>query len=240
MKKQIINLITFILLTTIFISCGVNEENKVVKLPYITSTDCGEGYLTVHVSDGKWQIKNTLGKEIANYDADTLGCLFSKTMSNYIIIGKGGKFGIVDPINNKEVVECKYLGPVGYFLYNENNEGFQGFTFSKETIYISKTNGEVFSSREAFMNRSGSTNKEFAFSSSYDNHWFDNNSGCFVVQKSKNWGVVDAKNKIILPIAFDAINGFSKDKLCAVEKNGKVGFYDLKGNNILPFKYKAE
>ena len=58
MKKQIINLITFILLTTIFISCGVNEENKVVKLPYITSTDCGEGYLTVHVSDGKWQIKN--------------------------------------------------------------------------------------------------------------------------------------------------------------------------------------
>lgn len=55
----------------------------------------------------------------------------------------------------------------------------------------------------------------------------------------KLWGYVDTKNNTIIQPQFQKANYFSQPEgLAAVKKEGKVGFIDVTGKVIIPFKYE--
>lgn len=59
--------------------------------------------------------------------------------------------------------------------------------------------------------------------------------GKYVAGKSTQYGMVDAKNNIIIPIEYQEI--YADSNLVAVKKDGKWGLFNQAGKQLLPFEY---
>lgn len=55
--------------------------------------------------------------------------------------------------------------------------------------------------------------------------------------KQNKFGLIDEKNQILIPFEYSTISSNIKEGLVAVSKDGKHGFCDLKGNEVIMCKY---
>ena len=70
-------------------------------------------------------------------------------------------------------------------------------------------------------------------------------SGVYAVALEKKWGLIDNTGQWIMPTSYDSIYvgpNYPTERepsLIAVEKDGKVGYVDAKGNMVIDFQYKV-
>lgn len=67
------------------------------------------------------------------------------------------------------------------------------------------------------------------------------NNNWFIVKQNNNYGVIDEKNKLIIPIEYDAVRKFGDAKInwVALKKDGKYGIVTSEGKFIIPVEYSA-
>ncbi len=61
--------------------------------------------------------------------------------------------------------------------------------------------------------------------------------GLAAVRKNNQWGFIDNKGNLIIPIQYDTAGYFRMSDLCEVTKNGKSGFINKQGAEIIPIIY---
>jgi hypothetical protein len=54
-----------------------------------------------------------------------------------------------------------------------------------------------------------------------------------------NWGWINTKDEVVIPLQYDYAVNFSDDGLAIVEKDGLKGVIDTTGKQITPMKYKS-
>lgn len=181
---------------------------------------------SVQVSkEGKWGIFDLeLGKEIipCEYyeEEDVAGAYYRrnhkidpsfllKSNSDYVVIRKNGKYGVIDN-NNKCVVECKY-------------DSVRPFKEGRAAVLI----GFDWS----FINEYGET-----IANGFE-EVEDFSEGLAAVKKNGKWGYINTYGKTIIPYRFSKADSFS-DGLAAVAFKTKYGYIDKHNKTIIPFKYE--
>ena len=133
--------------------------------------------------------------------------------NNYAIAKKNNRFGIID-LNNVELVPIIYLSIYLVFdQWDEKPSGSANYFIAKSknvAKIIDIKNKTILSGYESI-------------SSIFNDHFK------FIVQKNKKFGIVDLKNKMILPIEYDEISNWTEygprhSKF--IVKNGKTGLID--------------
>lgn len=62
----------------------------------------------------------------------------------------------------------------------------------------------------------------------------------FFVMKDNKYGFINSDYQLTIPCKYDKTSGFRYDnELCAVEINGKCGYIDVSGNEIIPLTYDS-
>lgn len=67
---------------------------------------------------------------------------------------------------------------------------------------------------------------------------FSSNRAWIKREYNDNWACINEKGNIVFTIAKDSRPRPFSDGLCAVEKNGYIGYYSIDGKLIIPMKYK--
>ncbi|MFN5911870.1 MAG: WG repeat-containing protein, partial [Bacteroidota bacterium] len=129
--------------------------------------------------------------------------------NNHAVVRTKGKFGMIDR-NGKTVIP---------FQYTELGEFSNLIAFSKGKLwgYIDPTGKEVIK-------------PEFDRADSFQ-------SGQAIAEKLTLLGVIDSKNKIILPFMFNSIDRLG-EMFYLVSSGAKFGVFDSKGNRVLPIEYE--
>lgn len=179
----------------------------------------------------------------------------SKTGLSYVI-DKNDKYGFINE-NGKEIVLCKYdqAGSFenGYALIKNKISEFEyknGLLDStgKEVIPIKYSRldyypnekvlvaGENTSSNVGVLDLNGRVIIPFQYE-----FWSKGISkGIWPVGKNNACGVVNMKNETIVPFIYSMIESYSSvNNLAAAQKDGKYGFIDRSGKEIVPFTYES-
>ncbi|MEG0514946.1 MAG: WG repeat-containing protein [Cetobacterium sp.] len=128
---------------------------------------------------------------------------------NFRIYIKNNKMGVLD-INDKKIISP---------IYNEIN-----ILSNTEILCILNKNMDLYISGEKI------TLKEYE---DFKYHSRDR----YIVKKDKKYGLIDSKEKILIPIDYDYIN-VDKQKNIIIGKDNNYGVFSKDGVEIVPLKYK--
>ena len=191
----------------------MTKEGPIIKS---TSTIKLEQYSKVGKYEDGFAIVQRDGK-FGYIDEDyneVVPCVFdevSKFLNGKSIVKKEGNFGIIDN-NNKEIAPC---------VYDEILQFHHGIAVVRVGKYFGAINetGKIVIPIEYFILA------DISFIG----------PTMLVAIKDRLCGVIDAKNRIIIPFEYDEV--FPAFGMITVVKNGKKGVFNHKGQLIVPVEY---
>lgn len=142
------------------------------------------------------------------------------------LVSRGGKFGIVDS-TGREVVPLIYDEISIDFSHRE--EIYYQLIFANELFYYFWQDGNESQEEYARLltleqsNPRSCLNLASKFKS----------EPLFPVRKGNEWGVINKRNEVIIPIQYDRVQEFGQD-LFLVKRNGKSGIINSENNILVP------
>ncbi|GEM_PF-867745 len=177
---------------------------------YSSSFSLQGDYISSQNFKGKYGLIDAEGNEKIPFIYDE-GLYFDR--DDYSIAEKNNRFGIIN-LNNAELVPISYqsLDPV-FDQWDEKPKGSANY-FVAKTEYGAKI---IDLNNKTILSGYDSTDPIF------------NDHFKLIVQKNKKFGIVDLKNKIILPVEYDEISNWTEygpRRSKFIVKNGKTGLID--------------
>ncbi len=146
------------------------------------------------------------------------------TEFGFAIVKKGGYFGVINS-KNKTVI------PFEYSLIEHPKRPYQDFY---DEFYIHK-NGKV-----GLLNEKAELIADVIYDL-FDRDYSEINDSkqvIFRAKKNNQYGIINKKGEITLPIEYEEIGLFKGDNISMAKKNGLFGIIDSYGNIKLPFDYE--
>lgn len=169
--------------------------------------------------NNSWILINLKNKKSVELNCLNWCCLSSKTLA---ILKNNNKWIIVD-YNNKKICDTEF---------DEIDRGNYRVEIFKARI------GDYY----GFIDKYGKTVIDFKYKDTeyffplQDCKFIFNKGFCPVTFNGKQWGLINQKGKLIIPLKYDKIALWYK-KYLIVQKNGKIGVIDWNGKIIIDFIY---
>ena len=124
-----------------------------------------------------------------------------------------------------------YIDKTGEFAITPHLLCFDvsAFYYGADLAVVRTGDNSIYGSR--FINKYGM----FAFRQSYEDA-APFSEGYAAVQKNGNWGFIDEKGNVVIPLEYLSASLFV-DGLAAVKKDGKAGYINKDGEVIIPMEY---
>ncbi|GAB1858066.1 hypothetical protein MHTCC0001_29030 [Flavobacteriaceae bacterium MHTCC 0001] len=235
----------------------VNNKGEVV-LPNVFKYNSysGDEYNKILYIDNKYGFYNIAERKwTIPIDKDYIESL----SPNFLSVKKNGKYTIVD-FNNKPVSDkqwysvSKISSLTNYVRVSEKRNGetyYGAFSLLERKLVIpceyvlfdrSYYNKNIFKVKDATTSKYNlvTINNKLLFSDWYDEITMpDNVSNRFIVKKDQYYGVLDNKERKIIPLTYKLIasSSYSDGSRISQNKEGKYGFMTLEGEVTLPFEY---
>jgi len=166
-------------------------------------------------------------------------------------------YGIID-FTGAEVVPCEHKGrlviindlvyeitpEMKFFVMNLKGERLLDMEFNNIPIFVNGYAYIVKDDKLGCININGSIAVPFEYDSDYN---FDVNIYCLhrgflILKKGDKYGVVNLRNEIIMPFEYEDIDvsedyNQRKDDVLRVKKDGKIGYFTINGEELVPPKY---
>ena len=177
------------------------------------------GIARVDLNDKRFYI-DTKGEIIPDVNSDgerVTPFLFKEILSN-------DKWGLVDEAG-AEILPCEYQ----QIQWLDNGLIWAGKEYHSGFSLFDETGKELLTTEYDFITRADNLEP-------MREHEYLNKAELLFLEKGKKWGVVDKSGKIVIPIEYEFVYGWTEE-ICAARKNGKWGHVDFKGKSITPFVY---
>lgn len=188
----------------------VNKAGSIVIEPKYNLAFFFDGRLAkVHIKY-KWGVIDKTGRFVIAPQYEEIG----RFRDGLACVRKNGKIGF---INESGTVIVPIEGDDKYLPAYE--KGVAAFTIKDKSYYVDK-NGKFI------------TKEQFWEAREYNNSKF-----LRPMQKDGKWGLINAKNELILKPTYDHID-YEKDGLFVVKKNERYGFIDRTGNLVIDLQFE--
>jgi hypothetical protein len=191
--------------------------NEVVKLQYDAVTRFSKGGIAGAKKWGMWGLINGKGEEISTPQYYRV---FTEGRSNLIAVNRNGKWGFLQDVTGEKILELQYDGY--HFLVSLSDNAL---AIPKEKKY-------------ALFDFTGKQLTDFE----YDN--FMNITldpvGVAYVEKNGKRGVIDSYGNLKIEPIYDELRlhgEMSDNPIFRAKKDGKIGYVNLEGDVVFPFKY---
>lgn len=191
--------------------------------------------------DGEWMAVDAEGKTKPIPQMYDYRFSFSFDTGIAIVNNKNGKRGIANLYNGKVIV------PLEYDYIEMLSEKKALLDKGSKNFLADITNGKVVPISDDKLWLEGDDDiRGRLLGARYDYFHYDEQSKSVIVEKNEKWGVVGLDGKVKAPIVYNVyICAYSPDNwevrfcdgLLRVEKNGKCGYVDSKGKEVVPCKY---
>lgn len=177
--------------------------------------------------DGKYGLIDFSGKKLTNAIYESVASL--KNKPGCIEVKKDGQYGVLDS-NGNTIIDIKYNSVKGDEYCSAQDEYL-------ETGYIvsEKTNSGII---YGYIDYNGKMLIEPKYESIVRALEYDDENIYLVFMDKGKKGVIKNK-KIIIKPKYQSINYYGNSKVFVVNKNGKYGFYQKDGNEILKTEYTS-
>lgn len=224
--------------------CNPQKEIK-VACKYQDAYPFSNGYGLVQDDAGKWHLVNSKGKVGKAIEAESVTIL-SPTLTE---IYKQGKFGLMN-IKGKSITKCEYEDFINFYgtataTWVKRN-GKYGIlnTKGKEVLpaeydMVSGPDNGTFAIKKAgkyaIYSEAGKPLSGFVYDAV--NLLSD---GVFTVQEGKTWKIIDKKLQEVLNLGekYSFVGNF-EGGLARASAQGKWGFINPKGEEVIPVKYTS-
>lgn len=175
--------------------------------------------------DGKYGLIDYSGKELTNAIYDSVSSLQNKP--GCILVKKDGLCGVLDS-NGNIIIDVKYNTIKGD-EYSSETEGYTktGYIISEKT-----DTGIIY----GYINYEGKTLIEPKYELITRCLEYEDDDIYLIFMNNGKKGVIKNK-KIIIKSKYQSINYYNTSDIFVVNKNGKYGFYNNDGNEILEAVY---
>jgi hypothetical protein len=175
--------------------------------------------------DGKYGLIDYSGKKLTNAIYDEVSSL--KNKPGCIQVKKDGLYGVLDS-NGNVIIDVKYNSVKGD-EYSSEADGY-----SKTGYIISeKTNSGII---YGYIDYNGKMIIEPKYESITRCLEYEDDDIYLVFMQNGKKGVMKNK-KTIIKAKYQSINYYNVSNIFAVNRNGKYGFYNNSGDEILPVEY---
>lgn len=166
----------------------------------------------------------------------------------FLLIGFGAPAQNQDTIPELYPVNDRKLGLIGYYLEDGTSVVKPQFctgTYNIDGYYlVSKSKHEYYEDGRRKEEHIPNTEKyalldakgDFVISFSDNYNYITIDSGLIKVQKGKHYGILDAKNNMVIPLIYEELEVESKQTILAKKKN-KKGVLNSKNDVVIPFLY---
>lgn len=177
--------------------------------------------------NGKYGLVDYEGNKLTNAIYDEVSSL--KNKPGCILVKKDNLYGVLDS-SGKTIIDVKYNSIKGD-EYNTEKEGYQktGYIVSERT-----DNGIIY----GYIDYNGEMLIEPRYESISRVLEYNSEDIYLIVMEAGKKGVIE-NTKLIIKPRFQAINYYDVSKTFIVNKNGKYGFYDNDGDEILAPEYTS-
>ncbi len=215
--------------------CGVRHQRFKLKNQLLNSNGQIEtlDLIDTSIPPSVSEISNNISQIVAETQNGKEGVVKITTGPNSAVVKKviiPYKYSRVNIIDGQNLVLVELDKKFGIFDKN----GVEILPVSLESLpIIDKIIIGKIGGKSLFFNLQGKriNNNEYDFVG----HFLD---GLSEVSLNGKWGFVDTLGKEIIPVIHDKNFFYSKfPSLIKAKKNNKVGYYDLKGNLVIPFNY---
>jgi len=141
------------------------------------------------------------------------------------------EYKYIDYINDNFIIVIDDDGKYG--VINTNNEVVLSFEYD-EIFNITEYCGYLRISKNNEFGLINSSNAEIVVPLEYESIEYAGNETAVAIKEGR-WGVIDVRNKIVVPFIYDSIMNYYDG--FAVYKDELAGFVNKEGNVILPVKY---
>ncbi len=177
--------------------------------------------------NGKYGLVDYSGKKITEAIYDSVASLSNKP--GCIEVKKDNLYGVLDSKGNV-IIDIKYNSVRGDGYCSEKDEYLKtGYIISEKT-----NSGIIY----GYIDYKGKTLISPKYESISRSLEYDNEDIYLVVMENGKKGVVKNK-KIIIKPKYQSINYYNVSKIFIVNRNGKYGFFDNDGNQILKPEYES-
>lgn len=177
--------------------------------------------------DGKYGLIDFSGKKLTNAIYESVKSL--KNKPGCIEAKKDGLYGVLDSSGNT-IIDVKYNSVKGDEYCSEYDEYLKtGYIISEKT-----NNGIIY----GYIDYNGKLMIEPKYESITRALEYDDDNIYLVFMENGKKGVIK-NNKIIIKPRYQSINYYGNSKVFVVNKNGKYGFFEKDGNEILKAEYTS-
>ncbi len=204
-------------------------ENYTSVMPIVVSDTYleFENKVLCYEEDGKYGLVNFEGKKVTDAIYEEVSSLTNKP--GCIQVKKDGLYGVLDS-EGKTIIDTKYNSIKG----DEYSSGEDGYS---KTGYIvsEKTNSGII---YGYINYDG----KVVISPKYEDITraleYDTDDVYLIFMDKGKKGVIK-NNKIVIKPRYQSINYYNNSNVFVVNKNGKYGFYEEDGKEILKPEYES-
>lgn len=177
--------------------------------------------------DGKYGLIDYSGKKLTEAIYEEVSSL--KNKPGCIQVKKDGLYGVLDSYGNT-IIDIKYNSVKGD-EYSSEKDGYlkTGYIVSEKT-----STGIIY----GYINYNGKMLIEPQYESISRALEYENDDIYLIVMQNGKKGVIKNK-KIIIKPNYQSINYYNVSKIFIVNKNGKYGFFDEDGSEILKAQYTS-
>lgn len=163
-----------------------------------------------------------------------------KELSDYIIVGKDNKYGVLSSLSGKTMIECKYD-----FMDYASVDKFWAYSASEKIVLDTLgrkfyTEIETFRRRRKHGIRTKEKNSKILVEPQYDKLSRINSKNLymdyFTAEKNGKYGIIDQHNDKLLPVEYDKIDRIN-NHYQILTKNGKQGLLIDYKKIIIPVMY---
>ena len=205
------------------------------------------GYLIVR-KNNKSALLNADLNQIIGFEYDYIASFLNDTL--VVVFNSSREMGVLDIVSKQIVIPFdKYerftnikWGILGYKdgycgLFNLKGEiiipfnKYKRLSPEQENKFVHGTNEDghcVMDSTGKIIIPPGSYNDILGYTKEAD---------MFLVQRNGLWGAIDIQNKIVIPIEYQELEGFSGDGISRATKNGQTFFLSKKNYNLGNYKF---
>ena len=177
--------------------------------------------------NGKYGLVDYSGKKLTEPIYDEVTSLPNKP--GFILVKKDNLYGVLDS-KGKVIIEEKYNSIKGDEYCSEvDNYMKTGYIISEKT-----DTGIIY----GYVNYKGKMLIEPKYESITRALEYDNEDIYLIVMENGKKGVIKNKKVIVKP-KYQSINYYNVSKIFIVNRNGKYGFFDINGSQILDVEYES-
>ncbi|MFN6039932.1 MAG: WG repeat-containing protein [Bacteroidota bacterium] len=239
------------------------ETNEISIAPKYDEIDCRSDYCIIKYYNDRIQkdvfgvIDNTTGKtiiepkysSIVNVEGDN-NLFIVENNEKYGVIALSGEVVVPITHNHLKSFQKKYLitNQKGQVTYGSVSGGDFGLIDLKGKVIVKNDYKSInkvggwYNSVDTLIQLENHSGKKTIFNlknnttvvdGDFDNIDFETNTGLYIVKKEDHFGLVNNKNKVIIPINFSKLD-VKNDFVLAVDSSmHKSSLFDVKGNSLL-------